>query len=415
LKNKIALLANLNLALYAGLLPWGNALANIQMGLMILFFLCMLLFRPNMLQFNKRKFLIWLAFGGYFFSCVLSILYTEDYNRGVDSLLRKLPLIIFPTYVIFIKTIDKIWITKALKIFSFSVLTVCIVSIIIATINCFETFGLLNWKCITGSNLSEVFISNHKLHFALYIVFAILFLVNELILSNVSFRVRWKTYSSILFLFLFLLLLGTRTTIAVVLLLLFLAGTYILFQRKEYLKYTLLLIGTITLFALSIVYNPILKERIKEAVNYNNEYHISKQWGGTAVRKLIWKYSFEVVNNNPIFGVGLGDAQTELNKSYLNCTESSALKNKNYNAHNEILQIFINTGIIGFIIFYGSQIYLVRKQKFSNRLLMIFLFLFFLSGLTESYLERDMGIRVYSFFSVMLFSLISPNENTSGS
>ena len=91
------------------------------------------------------------------------------------------------------------------------------------------------------------------------------------------------------------------------------------------------------------------------------------------------------------------------------------MKNKNYNAHNEILQILINTGILGLIVFYGSQFALIQINNKKNSLLILFFVVFFLAGLTESYLERDMGIRVYAFFSSVLFISNYMDEDTTDS
>lgn len=413
-RNKISKVANINLVVYAGVLPWGSALANVQMALMAVFFLLILLRYPSLLTFKKNEVFSFFLFIGYFLICLLSLIYTENLERGVVSLVRKLPLVVFPSYLLFISVIDKKWIQRSLIVFSFSVLLISFLSLGSALWNNYKSLNSQSWEVFTGANLSESLLATHKLYFALYIVLAILFLGN-LLLKTKNVKKRAILILSTSFLTLFLFLLGTRTAIITVLLLIFVLASSMLLKEKRFISYIFFLFGICFLTTIGISYNPILKDRFKEAINYNNEYGISKQWGGTAIRKLIWKYAFEVVEKNPLLGVGLGDAQHELNKSYMNCKESPALKGKNYNSHSEPIQILVNTGVIGLIFFYGFQIRLVQIQKKKNKLLIIFLLVFSLCGLTESYLERDMGIRVYSFFCVMLFLLRKPNESTSGS
>ncbi|PTL99317.1 MAG: hypothetical protein DA407_16870, partial [Bacteroidetes bacterium] len=199
-------------------------------------------------------------------------------------------------------------------------------------------------------------------------------------------------------------LLGTRNSIA--LSAVFLIGFPVSYwiKNKTYIKLFIYCFIIIIAVIGSISLNPMLREKIKEGINYENQYNINKRWGGLTTRKLIWEHAYYVVAKDPLLGVGVGDTQKELDKSFLNITDTNALKYSVYNAHNDLLQITVTSGILGlcFYLFCFAYIFQVSFKK-KNYIHCSFMLLFLFSGLTESLLERDMGIRVFAFFTILLF------------
>jgi O-antigen ligase len=407
-----SLSVNYLIMLYAAVLPLGFALSNIVMAVMCVFllFLCFV----KRIKLSKDR-LIWIIiFSSYFILCLLSLLYTNDLDQGFVSLLRKSPIIIFSIFILLLKDYLKpSYIKRALYAYTASIVLVCIVSLILALSNCLENASGFTIACISGEHLASSFISYHKLYLALYITIGIYF-ANFVLFKRGNTKKRYllRLFTNLV-LILALILLGSRTMLTITLIFLVIVPQIIWFRKKLYAYSILSLIALIMVVGLNLKYNPVLVERVKESINYNNEYGIKRQWGGAAVRKLIWEYTYYVVKENPVFGVGLGDVQTELNRSYENCTESSALKQSTYNAHNDLLQMLVATGIFGLSIFLlcYSYIFMTSFKKL-NYVYCGFLALFFLSGLTESYLERDMGIRIFAFFSPLLFVYKSLDENT---
>jgi O-antigen ligase len=216
-------------------------------------------------------------------------------------------------------------------------------------------------------------------------------------------------------LFITLILLGGRNSLLISIILIIGIPSFYWLKNKKIKNIVFYSFSILTIFISSIYFNPKLQEKTKEAFNFQNQYNINKQWGGLAVRKIIWENSYITFKKNSIIGVGAGDVQNELNKSYQDYTETTALNNGTYNAHNDMLQIAITTGIIGVLLYLFSLIYMFYLSfNYQNYLHCIFVILFFISGLTESLLERDMGIRVYSFFTILFFILNNQiNENSS--
>lgn len=412
-ENCIQAILGQNLVLYAFVLPWGHAPANILMAFMAFAFLLKLLLRPAAFEVSRQKLVLLGLFSAFFWVCFASLIYSQNLDRGIDSILRKAPMLFFPVYVLLTSKVTRNRVIASIEMFSYSVLILAVISLLKASINLYTSSEILDWEIITGEKLSQAVVSVHKLYFALYALIAILFLTYLTFLrKSPKFRL-FLQFGAVLFLLFFLLMLGTRTTLTIGFVFVFLFSSIFMLKERQYLVYSMLVTFLIILTAVIINQNPILQDRLKESVNYQNEYGINKQWGGTAVRKLIWKYSFILFRKEPLFGTGIGDAQDELNKVFQTVTESSALKGKQYNTHSEILQILINTGLFGLLVFYGSQILILKIQDRKNLLLKLFLLVFFLSGITEAYLERDMGVRIFAFFSVLLFVTDGYNENTS--
>lgn len=401
LYNHIAIddIPNYLMVIYALSIPLGHALANIEIAL-ILAWILFELYKGKIVLSHQNKWWMFL-FGSYFIIYAFSLLFSENWANGISLLMRKSMVLIFALFFFISKVkIKEKFIHLALMGYTVSVFFVCVVSFAISVLGS-DDFVL---KHVSADNFANAFISYHKLYLALYVVLAIYFL-NFVLKNKFIFPKVLTLIINGLFL-ITLLVLGSRTQLMLAILLLAIVPLIVFIREKEYIKVASIFLLLISITAVNIIHNPVLVEKAKEMVNYEDQYNIKKKWGGAAVRKLIWEYAGYVALDNLVFGVGIGDVQKELEISYLKCTESSALQQNNYNAHNDMLQIVIGTGLIGFILFVLAQGYIFNYSFHrANYFYCGVILLFFLSGLTESYLERDMGIRVFAFFPPMLFLL----------
>jgi len=126
----------------------------------------------------------------------------------------------------------------------------------------------------------------------------------------------------------------------------------------------------------------------------------------TAVRVLIWQESIELIQNNLLFGTGVGDVNDDLYKAYEANGLTGAYKHK-LNAHNQFFQTFLGMGIVGFVmlllITVGQLIKGILKRHF---LLFIFSLVIVLNFLVESMLQTAAGVLFFSFF-YCLFNLVN--------
>ena len=116
----------------------------------------------------------------------------------------------------------------------------------------------------------------------------------------------------------------------------------------------------------------------------------------------ILEASVELLKENFLWGVGTGDIQDELNKIYIG-NGYPLLAKVNTNTHNQYLEIIIENGLPGIIIFslmFGTMFYIAYQEK--NILYFMFLTVVIIAFFFETMLNRLAGITFYSFFSFIL-------------
>jgi O-antigen ligase len=165
-----------------------------------------------------------------------------------------------------------------------------------------------------------------------------------------------------------------------------------------------LLIGLIVLIGVAYKVFPTPFERMKQALKVTTSaQNIDKtDVESTAVRILIWKESIKLIENNILFGTSVGDANDKLIEAYEREGLEGALLKK-LNAHNQFLQTFIGTGIIGFVLLLlmtlGTLIYSFVKK---NYILSLFSILIIFNFLVESMLQAQAGFIFFAFFFCIL-------------
>jgi O-antigen ligase len=119
-------------------------------------------------------------------------------------------------------------------------------------------------------------------------------------------------------------------------------------------------------------------------------------------RMEIWKSALKVFEKNPLFGVGIGDYYDALDKEFKQAGYTTGYY-KNFNAHNQYLEILCISGIAGFILFlaiFGFMIaYAVKDRNilYGAFIAMMLIFFFF-----ESMLSRLAGNSFFALFSFLL-------------
>ena len=139
----------------------------------------------------------------------------------------------------------------------------------------------------------------------------------------------------------------------------------------------------------------------KASIVLDADSSLARPWGGKAIRVAIWKCSGDIIKRRWLTGVGTGDVQDCLQQAYEDRKFYFASRYNRYNAHNQYLQSAISHGIAGALLFafcIAVPLYQNRKS-FSNNIYMLFLVLFAITAITESVLEINKGVVLYSFFN----------------
>ena len=128
-------------------------------------------------------------------------------------------------------------------------------------------------------------------------------------------------------------------------------------------------------------------------------------------RMIIWNSAKTILGQNLILGTGTGDIQDELNKEFRR-TGNIRLAEVNTNTHNQFLEILIEHGFIGLIMFLSMilMMFYIAYQR-TNILYLIFLLLVIISFLFETMLNRLAGVAFFSLFSFLLIIIEGRNSH----
>lgn len=117
------------------------------------------------------------------------------------------------------------------------------------------------------------------------------------------------------------------------------------------------------------------------------------------------KIAADIISDNFVFGVGVGDVNDEFQKKY-ELTKSKLGQKYRLRTHNQYLTFFVTFGIIGFLYFIFVLIFVPYYRNKSKDYLFLFIYIaFLLSMLNEDTLETQIGLTMFSYFvSLALFS-----------
>ncbi|SHN53014.1 O-antigen ligase [Flavobacterium fryxellicola] len=337
----------------------------------------------------------------FFISYAVSLLFSENIQRGFTIIIRCIPIVLIPlgysfltleTKIIFNKLFRKTFIIAA-SIYS-SLLFIYLFQLGYSSqkLDLYTYYSYITYE-FWGLN-------EHPIYSSIFFSIALFFILIE--------GFKNKIFNSILFLILIfgLLILSRKGVIASF----FVLSGIFLFLKKDK-KYTAKLVFVfIGLFLLSLCVTEI-RGRFLEL--FDSSKVVNNKETSTGIRYILWNTSEKVIQNSNYLGYGIGDAQEVLSKQ-LALDGYDFLSKENYNAHNQFLQIAIATGVIGVCLYFFSLLYFIQKFiKRKNPEAIVFLLFFIFVFLFESVLERQNGIIIYSFISSMFIYSSEFDKNSS--
>lgn len=277
--------------------------------------------------------------------------------------------------------------------------------VMVSVIDIFRAFYLYLFQDFNAFFYTEFSYFMHPSYFAMYLIFAqliiLMFYPKWLShLSNLNVKIGFMTIIFLTTIFLCSSKMGLITAF----LLLPLTFGIILYNNGYKKTIAGLLLALMIGIAMAYKLFPTPFERIKQAfkVTSSSETIDKTDAESTAVRILIWKESVKLIENNLVFGTTAGDANDKLVEAYEREGLAGALRKK-LNAHNQFLQTFIGTGIIGFVLLlimtFGTLIFGFIKR---NYLLSLFSILVIFNFLVESMLQAQAGFIFFAFFFCIL-------------
>tara|TARA_X000000950_G_scaffold47352_1_gene54731 strand:- start:56 stop:1294 length:1239 start_codon:yes stop_codon:yes gene_type:complete len=316
-----------------------------------------------------------------------------------SNLLTKLSLLIFPIVILIFNGSQEINLGKIVQFFIYG----CTISALFCVVYAFFSFYI--FKNENAFKYASISVFHHPGYFTMYLNFSIALLYFNLLKPIKNFLISKKqSLTIIIFLTFFVLIAASRTGwITNISIQAFFISILSINKKinKKFLIYILLLIIP---FSSIIYFNQTIKNRFQEVIlNSTSSIKNNKIRSSTTVRKKIWETSFKLIKKSWLVGYGTGIGKKMLQEQFKKDGYDYMVK-KNFNAHNQFLQVLIDHGLIGFLILSFYSFFMIYstivKKKF---IYTIFLSIIILNFLTESILETQSGVIFFAFFNTILF------------
>lgn len=350
---------------------------------------------------------IWLvmAFIASFLWQLIGLTYSENLKNGANILFSRLSMLVFPLLFVFPgqKVTEKG--KLLLNLFAGSTALYILSRFIFAFI---QSVSVQNGQFIINTHPPEEYWmsyfygsyfsgNQHPSYLVMYVILSVFIAFESALDQHLAKykRLLWATSAFILLVSVYFL--SSRAGFLVILLLMPLYFLVKIWQRRK----LLFAIVSITLLVLVISSIILTNERIKTNLEQISDGSFNKKIADDG-RLLIWKSSVNIIKKNVLFGVGIGDVRDKLMKEY-ELIGDKDLINSRYNAHNQFLEVSIEGGIIGLMIFLmiiGLMIYYAISKR--NLMLGLFMFEMLIFFMFETVLYRLAGIIFFSIFSFLL-------------
>jgi O-antigen ligase len=350
----------------------------------------------------------------YLINC-FSLLYTQNTQEGLKHLQRTSALIFVPLAMY----ASQHFLNR--KIFG-KLMTWLAVIIAIAGAYC---IAIALYRYNTGAQSMVFFyfdlvkpLSQHAIQLSILVFISLIFLF-ESINDPANASKSGVLIVLIAFLTVFLFLLSSK------LILVFYVGYLFYFiirkmrfgNLKPWLRYAMVS-GSLLLLAIIFTTKNPLNNRFRDIVlgdaNFFRQKTFSQSdyFNGLQFRLLQWRFVSEIMSetNRWAWGLSPGDAQSYLDQKYVSANMYTGRPGTpkrgflGYHTHNEFLQVFLQNGIPGLILFLFTCYGLVRmaRQK-KNPMLNIILLLLLVYCFTDAILETQYGLIIFTFFPPFIY------------
>ena len=329
------------------------------------------LLKKKKFSFDKSMLLV-----VYFIILSGSFFYSLEQNLALKMIVKSLPFLLLPIGLLTTSSFSK----KEINYIGLGLLYGNIITILISLI-----YGVLVFKknplpLKDGFSYFTNYIDIHPSYFSVFILFSIVLLF----WANKDNKYFSNVKKGIVFILLIAiqLYLKSRAGLIATTLIFFIYGL-INFKKK------------VTLLVVLIPGIILCSFKNNEFLNRNTSTSVDD-------RVSIWESAIDVIKNNMLFGVGIGDYQLELDRQYyLNSFDHGI--NDRLNTHNQFLQTFVTSGLIGFLSLIIIFVVLMHDAvKNKNELILYFVIDIGVLMLFDSVLVRQHGILFFTFFTTIL-------------
>ena len=360
--------------------------------------------------------LLFILFIIYYVWQAVGLIYSADTIMGLSNLFGRLSLVLFPLVLVIPGEMIKKKINVLIRIFAastFFFILICFSYALYRSTH-FQN-GLLTFNphppeffWLNYFYSSELTLNQHPSYIAMYVLLGFFICFESFFdySNNIIRRIAWFVTGVLLLITQYFL-----SSRAGILISLILVPIYFIIKlrRLHKNKHSWVLI---ILIIVAIVPLVIKNQRVDYLFGkvFNNQVGYERK---EDPRFTIWKSGMEIAKKNLLVGVGIGDVRTELSLEYQRIGEEQMAIEK-FNAHNQFLEVLLENGIIGLIIFlsiFPCMIYIAVKTN--NLLYLMFIIMMLSFFLFETVLYRLAGVSFFSLFSFLLIyvkdDILKPN------
>jgi hypothetical protein len=374
-------------------------------------------------KFQKLKEAQWIRpFLIYYLMLLIGMAITYDVENGLFTLNKKITFLILPIIIATGINLDKEIIGFLKRSFVYSCICLILICLGSSALYFFQGGNPENFDFATSENFKAIhpnaspiwmhfsyiqlahWAGIHPGYLSMYLVFCLIFLLTDQF-RNVTDRTIHVLLGILIVCF--IVLLATRMAI----LALICSTAYLLLnavQKKQ--PRIVVAIGVVFLaLLLLLLVNPVAKFRIIEEPRITT-YQVNQavtNWNSVSYRLLEWEGSWSVIRDHWLIGVGTGGGKLAMDNFYAHFNKSTV--GLEHNAHNQYLQTWMETGILGLFTFLAC-IFLGLFRLRKDPSYVCFIIIFSLMCMTESIGERQKGVVFFTVFQVLFLGFESRKE-----
>ncbi len=346
-----------------------------------------------------------------YFLYAISLMYSDNVSKAFSSLEQKMILFFMPLLMIMAKVTEKDLI-RIYKILIISCFLISLKMLFVASYNSISfQNNVLHFESAVTSELegtsflylleigysyfSSMFFTESSniqtSYLAYYVVFSISILTTRL-MKKTPPKYKLLYIALIAFFSLIVILISSRAGILTLIVIFLLFCIHLWSRMLNILIKLLIIIGILGLSFFSMKHtrlSKLLKPDIEEIKQSNPRY-------------TIWVSSFRLIKKNNLFGVGIGDIETELQAEYTK-NGHEAYAETHMNCHNQFIETYLTIGILGFILLILILLLpFLTAIKQKNYATIFFLIITVINFSFESMLNKMNGVIFFAFFYCLL-------------
>ena len=342
----------------------------------------------QLLNLLNKKLLIW--FSAFVFFIFLKSVFLNNFIEDISQIKKLFQVLLLVILSFGLKEKNLSYLKSGIILGTF---TACTYSLIKICIIVFQT-GVFNFT--KGPLINET-LPVQRLYLGLLCTFSLIF-VFERLLKN---QKKHNLFLAVFFVFFVFLIAGRIAIVSVLFIIIYYVFTFL----KSYMRYVAVLL-ILLLTSVVVLTNNNLSQRIFHSDdNFRTSYFEKIEMHEP--RFLIWKYSFEILKQtNLITGNGYSKTTEKLVNKYNNIPQQKKKNwfiNKEFNTHNQYLDILISQGILALFLFliFLTQAFKLAKESHTKLLLLISMLIYMT---VYNNFHRLIGVYLFALVLIVILS-----------